>query len=121
MPSEQDNIAEKLASFDLESSSDISEDVRFRILDVLSNPALAEMLSELSNNEIKRCVKAKWLGIVFDDEVSKGVVDDFILLKVSKERKGRHRIEEMGISKSMADYMAPQKEGIWSRFKGKVT
>lgn len=84
---------------DVEISTGLDEDVRFKIVDILADRGLTDMFSDLSMEEIKLLVRLQGLAEAFDDDIKRKIVRFYLVLKCSKERLSRSKLEDMGTVK----------------------
>ena len=115
----QDEQLEALKNVDFSAGAEISDDVRFKVVDVLSDPANAGILSELSEAEIKLLTRMDAIATTFNDRIKKRIVRTYLTMKINKERKGRSRIEEIAINKVPEMLFGGQDKGFLSKFKRK--
>jgi hypothetical protein len=118
-PKKEDLGALEGVDFDIQAG--ISDDVRQKIVTELVNFMNDPRLSECSMKEIKLLTKIKVLGETFDDDIKRNIVEFYLTLKISKERKGRTALEDIARTPEYSMGMGlPGQQGVWSRFKSKL-
>lgn len=125
MTEEKQELSSELANLSQQIETQLYDEPTMKIVDILSDPEKAKMFSELTPTEIKLLTRVACLGIAFDDKVKKNIVETYVLLKVSNNRKGRTGLEGIGRHTAIGEMMektvgSTEKPGFGSRLKGMI-
>lgn len=114
----QDKVSELegLEDIDWEAIASAPEDVQQKIVEELVSLKNRDILSELSPNQIKLLTKIDALGHFCNDAIKQRVATTFPKFMINKERRGRSRLEEMGMPPTLPLPGPGLKDRLWSKF-----
>lgn len=106
---------ENLDSLTIEEISNMEDNPSLKAIRELTNPKNDERLTELSKNEVKQLTRIKTIADFTGSQIDKTIYETYTKLMISKERKGRTKLEEIGVPKVL-DFFSNQKKGLFSHF-----
>jgi hypothetical protein len=85
----EENMADDVAS---------SDEATAKIMALLANDDKFKVISELSDDEIHRFAALQSIAETYDSKLLQSYIKNYLLLKISKHRKGRTEVIELGIA-----------------------